>query len=783
MRVISGVLKNIQAGYWENLNTNVPSGAAADTSNVDFPSGGGVKKRAGFKVVRDSTIFHIGANVQPVYAKGLGYLTVGHQGSEYRGPMMLEGGDNSFIGNAVLPEPIQLLPVGDDVLMLAKGSMTVAGADTTVPNIGFIEVLAGAANTTYTAVVKGPFGQVTARYTTPPAYNSNLNLNLNNVPVYSGESVVERGLTRTGPTGWVQAKEDPRYLTRYDLPNQATVNQFVNASGSRGQVFLAGPTWRPGQDLNPSAIGGSTEWNASWGPNYPNMWHPLIRADGPLKDYDWIEWDYRYTRKILNPEYSARISEATFNYQKAQTEYQLQVAEQTTRSHIAMRLAQHIPGAVVHGAIIEILGATSITVSDGASGSDLRPILREVSSVSDLPGKATEGTLMLVAGVPFKHQAGIWKEQPGGNLVFAAPCLYWLKAKRQPQLTPKANGKDWVTPKAGSWYELSRMRGEHTMVYADIFGGRMVLLTSKGAFVSAIGSPFDVTPSSAINPTADDGYYLELGSDTDPVKAGILWGSQLLAITARRAFLVGLGSRDQTSITQLDMEGVGRANVFLARTSRGPVMLAQEGLGAPIRLRLLQPSPEGGRLVSVPLCPQFDEKKARNVVKHMTSSASGDDLCIWHGAGHARLIDLRGEFPVIRDYKNLPEEGWCGYVGDDLWLLYDKFCKQDPEALRDYFGDIKATIEFHTPPQSGTYMPDSRHTTKSWTVWLQEGEMTLSSAGFARTFNQPGEYASLPIHLRGEHRIRVTSTAAPLYIREVQYSLVTRNGKTPSSWS
>lgn len=784
MRVIAGGLKNLQAGLWENLNTNVPAGAASETTNVDFPSGGGFKKRAGFKVVRDSTLFHTGANVQPVYAAGLGFLTVAQQGSEYRGPLLLEGGNNAFIANPTIPEPIQLLPVGKDVLSLAKDvPLTVTGSQKAIANVGFVEVLAGAANTTYTARVTGPFGTVTATYTTPPAYNANLNLSLDNVPVYSGEVSVERGLTRTGTAGWVPAKEDPRYLTRYDLPNQATLTQFVNASGSNGQVFLAGPAWQPGQALDPSAIGGSTRWDASWGAGYPNMWHPLIRADGPLRNYNWIEWDYRYNRRILNPEYSARISEATFNYQKAQTEYQLRVAEQTTRSHIAYRLAQHIPGAVVYGAVIEVPGATSITVSDGASGADLRATLKEVTAVSNLPGKASEGTTLLVAGVPFEYRGGIWKEQPGGNLIFASPGLYWLVAKKNPAFTPRANGLDWVTPKAGSWDELSRMVGTHTLVYADIFGGRMVLLTSRGAFVSAVGSPFDVAPSSALSPQADDGYYLELGSDTDPVKAGLLWGSQLLAITSRRAFLVGLGSRDQTSITQLDMEGVGRAKVFLARTSRGPVMLAQDGLGTPIRLRLLQPSPEGGRLVSVPLCPQFDEKRVRNVVVHMTSSASGDDLCIWHGAGHARLINLSGEFPTIRDYKDLPYPGWCGYVGDDLWVLYDKFCKQVDGEPKDYWGEIKASIEFHTPPQSETYMPDSRHTLKAWTAWLQSGEMTLSSAGYSRTFTQPGEYHSLPIHLRGEHRIRITSGAAPMYVREVGYKVVSRNGKTPSSWS
>lgn len=784
MRVIAGVLKNIQAGYWENLNTNVPSGAASDATNVDFPSGGGVRKRAGFKVVRDSTVFNVGANVQPVYASGLGYLTIGKMGGEYRGPILLDGVDNSFMGNATLPEPRQLLPVGQDVLMLAKSeTLRVTGSQRNVGEVGFIEVLAGSANTTYTAVVQGTFGRVSASHTTPPAYNAGLNLSIDNVPIYSNEQTVERGLTRTGKAGWIPAKEGPQYLTRYDLPNQATLNQFVNASGSKGQIFLAGTGWQPGQHLDNSAIAGSTQWNASWGSSYPNMWHPLILASGSVPQHDWIEWDYRYVRKHLNPEYQARISEATFNYQKAQTEYQLRVAEQTTRSYIAQRLAAQIPGARVFGAIIEVPGATSIAVSDGASGADLRATLKEVSAVTNLPGKATDGTVMLVAGVPFEFTGGIWKERPGGTLSFSQTGLRWLIAKRPPGSAPKANGLDWVAPKAGSWDELSRMVGEHTPVYADIFGGRMVLLTSRGAFVSAVGNPLDVAPSSALSPTADDGYFLELGSGTDPVKAGLLWGSQLLAITSRRAFLVGLGSRDQTSITQLDMEGVGRANVFLARTSRGPVMLAQEGLGTPIRLRLLQPSPEGGRLVSVPLCPQFDEKKVRNVVLYMTSSASGDDLCIWHGAGHARLIDLRGEFPVIRDYKELPDTGWCGYVGDDLWLLYDKFCKQADGEARDFFGPIKATIEFHTPPQSGVYMPDNRHTTKAWTAWLQDGEMTLSAAGFSRTYNQPGEYHSLPIHLPGEHRLRVTSGAAPMYIREVQYKLVSRNGKTPSSWS
>lgn len=783
MRVIAGKLQNVQAGLWDNLNTQVPAGAAAYLDNVDFPTTGGFKKRAGFKLVRDSTVFHTGANVQPVYAAGLGYMTVGNMAGEYRGPVLLEGGNNSFMRNPTLPEPRQLLPVGNDVLLLAKNeNLRVDGFQRTVTDVGFVEVLAGSANTTYTILAQGPFGRISAAYTTPPAYNANLNLSLNNVPIYSNEQTEERGLTRTGKTGWIPAKEGAQYLTRYDLPNQATLNQFINASGSNGQIFLAGPSWQPGQRLDNSAIAGSTQWSAAWGPSYPNMWHPLVLASGSVHQHDWIEWDYRYTRRHLNPEYQARIGEATFNYQKAQTEYQLQVAEQTTRSYIAQRLAAQIPGARVFGAIIEIPGATGLTTSDGASGSDLRATLKEVSAVSSLPGKATDGTVLTVAGVPFEYVGGIWKERPGGSIAFSNTGLSWLIAGRRPGTAPRANGLDWVTPKAGSWDELSRMVGEHTPVYADIFGGRMVLLTSRGAFVSAVGNPLDVTPGSALNPTADDGYFLELGSTLDPVKAGLLWGSQLLAITSRRAFLVGLGSRDQTSITQLDMEGVGRANVFLARTSRGPVMLAQEGSGAPIKLRLLQPSPEGGRLVSTPLCPQFDEKRGRNGVRHMTASASGDDLCIWHGSGHARLIDLRGEYPTIRDYRGLPASGWCGYVGDDLWVLYERFCKQVDGEPKDYFGDIKASIEFHAPPQSDTYMPDSRHITKSFTAWLQEGAMTLSSAGFSRTYNQPHAYHSLPLHMPGEHRLTVSSDEDPMYVREVQYTLVARNGKTPSSW-
>ena len=804
MRSVNAEFKDIRAGLWEALNSNCPSGAAAEADNVDFPSEGGVRSRAGFKTLNSVTSGKPDFMGPVRYSNGEFALRIndGSGHTSYQGWMSQDA--LSPTGSVTPLGAFAALPLEDDIIFAHKGPLRFSGARQEASKVAFFEVEATAASTEYTVDA----GVIQAKYTSVSTVDPSIKLDLSGVETVSGTFTQTQLIIRTNTTSWVEDEEFPDYLTTHSLPFQKYLYVLNNANtvdGLGGNLHLMGPLWNP-KDNDPvipeNGLGGA---GAASGDG-KGTWRPLIRKDGTLKGRI-IEMEYHYNAYPPNPLYNQEVQKLQAEYNRKLAEHTQKVALETTRVYIANQIASELRAAAllagkpisdiqVLGTVVRVEGATAALAQNTGSGNLVRATFQTTDSVGNLPPRALEGDKVFVDKVLFTFRSGVWVESPAVDVSFSNEALSRGKADGYLK-SGDATVFDIRPPKAGVYDYLKDIIGDHTPVALDSRGGRLVLTTDRGVFVSAVGAPLDFFPASSLTTNPSDGFFLNVVTSTyDRIRASLLVEDRLLLATNRRCYLVRLGSASETVLSRPEVQGPGQdASVFLVSTVMGPLMVTQDQTRGLMKFSLFQASPEGTRYTSLPFVQQMLSDRERTYrATAVTSNTRGTSVCVGFDNGTCWLIDI-SETPRVRTYSGLGT-GWIGYVEDTLTTLtaYDngtyRMRVQMEGTTLDMPGSVipRARITFHAPPEWRSYAPDSRYTFKQAAVWVNHGPVTLTVGGVTRSFDGKDYNANLPTHLHGERQVTVSTsdaakhTSGPWHIKAAQYTLLVRNGKTPASW-
>lgn len=804
MRSVNAEFKDIRAGLWESLNSNCPSGAAAEADNVDFPAEGGVRSRAGFEtlnLVTTGTPDFMG----PVrYSNGDFALRVGSNG-EYTS---LQGwmSKNSLTptGSVTGRGAFAALPLEDDIIFAHKGPLRFSGAREEASKVAYFEVEATAASTEYEVDA----GVIKATYKSVATIDPSIKLDLSGVETTSGTFTQTQLVIRTDTRSWVEDEEYKDYLTTHSLPFQTYVYVLNNANtvdGLAGNLHLMGPLWNP-KDNSPAipenGLGGAGRSSGDG----KGTWRPLIRKDGTLRDRV-IEMEYHYNAYPPNPLYNLEVQKLQAEYNRKLAEHTQKVALETTRVYIANQIALGLKAAAlvagkpvsdisVLGTVVRVAGATAAVAQDTGAGNLVRATFQTTDSVGNLPPRANEGDKVFVDKVLFTFKSGVWVESPAVDVSFSNEALSRGKANGYLK-AGDATVFDIRPPKAGVYDYLKDIIGDHTPVALDSRGGRLVLTTDRGVFVSAIGAPLDFFPSSSLTTNPSDGFFLNVVTSTyDRIRASLLVEDRLLLATNRRCYLVRLGSASDTVLSRLEVQGPGQdSSVFLVSTVLGPLMVTQDEARGFMKFSLFQASPEGTRYTSIPYVQQMLSDKERTYrATAVTSNTRGTSVCVGFNNGTCWLIDI-SETPRVRTYSGRGT-GWIGYVEDTLTSITTfnnstyqvKAQREGTSVDMPESGIPQARITFHAPPEWRSYAPDSRYTFKQAAAWVNYGPITLAAGGVVRSFDGKDYNANIPVHLHGERQVTVATsdgtrhTSGPWHIKAVQYTLLVRNGKTPASW-
>lgn len=786
MRVVNAEYKDIQAGVWENLNSNVPSGAARIADNVDFPEAGGVKTRYGFRTGGRFT-----NNLRPLtpIRSGNGKFVSQTRDDQWGATCysgVLEPAPQALGGNHALA--VGGMPVADKTLMLGIEKLSFAGTEVKTSTAAFFEVESVGPGTTYTI----NWGGGTASWTSQATYDPSIKLDISGISPVSGAATEQRKVIRLNTSYWKEDKEFPDYLTTDSIPSQSYIRVLTNANtvdGKPGGVHLMGPLWNP-TDNNPmmpeDGLGGAG--NATGDGNA--TWRPLIRKDGTLKDRI-IEFDYGFNEFLPNPLYNLELQKKQNKYNEELAAHTAAVAKETSRSYVATKLKEAVEAAggtvELFGTVVRVEGATQATASDDGPGNHLRATFNETTSAGYLPPKAKSGDTLMVNSVPFRFNGSAWKEIAGGDITVTNKALFFAEDSDFIPASSDPAGLEIKIPTAGTWDTLKGVIGEHRPVMVDSRAGRLVLVTTRGVFVSGVGRPLDFFPSSAVDVNPADGFYLDVTtSNYDMVRAGLLTEDRLLLVTNRRCYLIRVGSVTDTVVSRLEVQGPGEGSeVWLVSTVLGPLLVTQ-GNDRRVSVHLFSPSTEGTRYTTVPYLQQMSKDAQREDIIGVTVNTGGTKVCVAFGK-YSWLIDI-AEQPRVRTYSGIGNK-WMGYVEDDLVAFQDNISYvQSP--LKDQDDDmpsIQASITFHAPPEWRAYAPDTRYTFKQFGVWVQSGPFTLTVGKQAKSFKDGAAYyCNLPVHMFSEREPTVSTNPSyaskPWHIKTAAYSLVVRNGKTPAGW-
>ena len=787
MRIVNAEFKNPQAGIWDTLNSACPSGAAVDAVNVEFPEAGGVRKRGGFEKFSGPAA---GRNIPaavPFWTKDGQIYLPNDDYTNFR--------PQAPWGTSKVPGYLvgSVFPYKDRYRALHPRSFTVRVQEPPYRDVGFLEVEASAPGTTYTIQYTNHAGQEFTTTLTLPDNNDPRypKLNLENIPLYIGAGKLDRVVTAIPADAWEQDPEFPELMTTRSLFQQTEIRNLHETSPKGGgpDPHKRGPTEytramqhaKTGQQLKSYEIAGLDN-NFPGGETWP-AWRPVVAKDGDIWKFAH-EFDYEYLKRELNPNYNAEVQKANNKYQEDMAKWQITLANETSRTRVAALLGQKIladsGGTVLtdlKGIVLRVGGITKITATDSASGTHLRANLKDFNSISDLPPSAAPGDTARVAGVRFEFTDGIWKEAP--SALVTIPDTAWSTDYEE---AGWPGFVDSLKKSKGTLEYFRRFEGTHYPLTGGLLGSRTVVVTTRGILVSAVGDPDDFWPSSAVSPRPDDGYYINIAEGADEIRAALIQETGVVVVTRTQAFVIRLGAASEVVITKVNMGEVRDNRVLLARSAIGTLVILQDVQTRTQVLRIV-PSPEGGRYTTEPVFQQWSKEKPRESLYRATADVRGTRVFV-HGAAEGWMLYC-GESPAVTRFTG-DFSKWAGFIQDDLYVyrrLSDGWwimrMRTDGSPTDE---TVEASITFHPPPQWRSYAPDGRYTLKQAACWQQEGSTEISCRSLKRTFKE-GYPAALPIHQPGEWEVTFKSKSDRWWVKAFQYTLVTRNGKTPGGWN
>lgn len=837
MRNVAGEFKNIQAGEWVNSPAGIPSGAAARAINVDFPSTGGVRTRRAFEFdLRDGYWGGAPDEILPIKdAKGRWYTRPGD--------IVTTDASRVAQGGPFLPSSSMIL-LGDDILHTHAGggfSLTPVEHPGVPSGITYIEVASGMAGVTYKVTAKGK----TAQWTTPSATSAGSEvgltvpeLDLTSIEKYSGaqtrrehNGTYARNLWEPDPEfgpeylsiGARWNRDGSRFTPKGSMTFQSTISEVGDMSPLGGGHTLIKlheiqrnppPEWTDRNAPYPVRGNQLTEWGFANGDEASNSWRPIIHKDSPLRNRDlWAR--YTYVARELSPAYNTEVQAANIRYQKALAAYQTEVVKRTSASHIATQLGSQLVhmGIVGHvqikGSTIIVAGLTELSVSDTGPGNLLRLAPRKVASLADLPSRALNNDVLEVGGVPFQYSeaSNTWKEVPAYNLQYSGYGLSWSEWRPDgtgpyhKHVTAGTGDHDIRMPQAGTRAFLDSVKGTHRPIQSFLWGARHIMVTTRGVWVSAVGAPLDFFPSTATAFQEDDGYYVPvtLQGSSEMVQAACLWGDFVVLATTQAIWRIGLGTGQQvTRYRVADVPCPHKA--WLATTLMG-VLLFHQDAAHDIRVSLLTASPEGNKVVPVPVLEHWKPDTPLRPIRFVTVHPNMRDLCVcMRSAGDlqtapAYMITM-GESPSVRQYTHIGMDPRMGYHADSLIMVARvsdrtyRMLKQGTSNQRDTGlsdpNPIKAELSLYPPPEFRVYAPDGRYVYRTFTVYPLRGDLTLEVANWSKAYQLRShnlqQTFSLNVGIPNSSALSTVKGDAPWEIKAAQYTVLTRNGKTPGGW-
>lgn len=820
MRAVSGEFKDVQAGIWEVLNSNCPSGAAVDAYNVDFPSQGGVRRRRSFSILKDFPGQRGGAGscfALPWENNWIAFRRTSAtteapawgNGASFSRPLVFHG---ATIGQGTL------LLHQDGLLTLDKGAAVIPKDKV------YVTVLSGAAETQYRLDVGTSWAEYYAPQTTDPnapGYYERPKLDLSSLNLYSGTSVSREFSLNIPGSAWFRDEEYPHLITCWGVKSGRGGFQFREWLTSLQRVSMDGtPLSMIGgyegnpNPPNPSAyalwgIGSASgDGKGTWRPVIPYSNDPNSPCQKLLtgRGGRGVALYFAYNERQLNPNYNMQLQEANYRYQEQLLQWQTEVQKRTQPSYIAQQLVEKLRAINVTARLLDgasntliIEGQNPVTATDSGAGTALRIISLKSAKLADLPARAEDGDLALVDGLTFKYHrsSASWKEAAPYEMTFTNTSMSWYGGKTM--ITAGDTGL-WTfkKPTAGTEESLADALGGHIPVWASEHLSRLIFVTHRGVFVSAVGAPLDFFPSSLLTKREDDGYYIPVSnSSATSIVDACIYSGDVYLLTRDSLYRVGIQGSGNTHKAKIASWGCEYGRIV--PTSMG-VMVFDVGEGT-FSTYLLQPSPEGNKVTPVPYLLQLDPRKQRGFERsrmgfRVTVGEGGAALCIWigkgrDGEGEALLVDL-GQTPRVRRYRshNGRHMAYCerGLIN---WVY-----NSDKESLEVYMyprgeapaigGATDAHIVFHTPPEFRTYAPDGRYTFKQFTVYPESGTVGISVAGYHAQQTVPADTVyrnplSLNLGLREGYPCRVAGSG-DWWIKAAQYTVLVRNGKTPSGW-
>lgn len=821
MRAVSGEFKDVQAGIWEVLNSNCPSGAAVDAYNVDFPSKGGVRARRTFDQLATYAGQEGGAGSCFALPWENGWIAFKRTSATTEAPAWGPGASFSR------PLVFHGATIGSGTLLLHQnGLLTFSKGAVVVPkDKAYVTVLAGAAETKYRLDAGTSWAEYYAPQTTDPnapGYYERPKLDLSSLNLYSGTSVSRDFSTNLPGSMWFRDEEYPHLITCWGVKSGKGGFQFrewltglqrVSMDGT--PLSLIGAYEGNPNPTNPSAyslwgIGSASgDGKGTWRPVIPYSNDPNSPCQKLLtgRGGRGVALYFTYNERQLNPSYNLQLQEANYRYQEQLLQWQTEVQKRTQPSYIARELVEqlrrvNVTARILDGAsnTIVVEGQHPVTVTDSGTGTALRVVSLKSAKLTDLPARAEEGDLALVDGLTFRYSRATasWKEAAPYQMEATNTAMSWFGGTSMIGLD---NQGLWAIkrPAAGTEESLADVLGGHIPVWATEHLSRLVFVTDRGVFVSAVGAPLDFFPSSLLTKREDDGYYIPVSnSPATAIVDACIFGGDVYLLTKDSLYRVGIQGSGNTYKHKIASWGCEYGRIV--PTSMG-VMVFDVGEGT-FSTYLLQPSPEGNKVTPVPYLLQLDPRKQRGFQRsragfRVSVGEGGASVCIWlgkgrEGPGEALMVDL-GQTPRVRRYKSAGgvhmaycEKGLVNWVyREDLKTLYINLYPRG-EAGSHGRAEGDSWVMFHVPPEFRTYAPDGRYTFKQFTVYPESGTVDISVAGYHASQTVPADTVyrnplTLNLGLREGYPCRV-SGKGDWWIKAAQYTVLVRNGKTPSGW-
>lgn len=820
MRAVSGEFKDIQAGIWEVLNSNCPSGAAVDAYNVDFPSQGGVRRRRSFDQLASYPGQEGGAGSCFALPWEKGWIAFKRTSDTTEAPMWGPGVSFSR------PLVSHANTVGSGTLLLHQGGLLTfaKGATQQVKDKAYVTVLAGAAETTYRIDVGTRWVTYYAPQTTDPnanGYYERPKLDLSSLNLYSGTSVSREFSTNLPGSMWFRDEEYPHLITCWGVKSGRGGFQFREWLTGLQRVSMDGTSLSlvGGYEGNPNPTNPSAY--ALWGIGSASgdgkgTWRPVIPySDDPNSPCQklltgrggrGVALYFTYNERQLNPSYNLQLQEANHRYQEQLLQWQTEVQKRTQPSYIVQQLVEalrgiNVPARILDGATntLVIEGQNPVTATDSGTGTAMRAVVLKQAKLADLPARAEDGDLAVVDGLTFRYNRNTasWKEAAPYQMEVSNTAMSWFGGTSMIGLDSQGL---WALkrPSAGTEESLADVLGGHIPVWASEHLGRMVFVSHRGVFVSAVGAPLDFFPSSLLTKREDDGYYIPVSnSPATAIVDACIFGGDVYLLTKDSLYRVGIQGSGNTYKHKIASWGCEYGRIVA--TNMG-VMVFDVGEGT-FSTYLLEPSPEGNKVTPVPYLLQLDPRKPRGFQRsrsgfRVSVGNGGASLCIWmgpgrEGTGEAFLVDL-GQVPRVRRYKSnygvymaYCEKGLVNWIfRPDTKALYVHLYPRGEAEARGDAGE--AWVVFHVPPEFRTYAPDGRYTFKQFTVYPERGNVQVSVAGYHTSQTVPPDTVyrnplTLNLGLREGHPCKVAGEG-DWWIKAAQYTVLVRNGKTPSGW-